>query len=107
MSYRAVAFRVKPVVIEALETNLAAEAAARVADISGVNSALSGEAAARVADISGVNSALSGEAAARSAADSVHNQALEILVGVSGALAVETAPASGVTFVYDGTLQTL
>lgn len=60
---------------------------------------------ARVGAAEGGLSSLEGRIAAEEAKTQAQDQALNVLVGSDGALDVETAPGSGVTFVYTGSFQ--
>jgi hypothetical protein len=59
----------------------------------------------RVEGVENALSPLEGRIAAEEEKTQAQDQALNVLVGSDGALDVETAPGSGVTFVYTGTYQ--
>lgn len=95
--------------ISGVNAAITAEEDARKADVYAINEALSGEAAARVSDISGVNVAIAELAASKADAAGLAAviQLGNVLCGDEGALAVDTYPGSGVTYVFNGTEQDL
>lgn len=93
--------------IAAADTALATKASAT--DLGALDARVVGAEAALLgkADQTAVDASLAAVAAAYDGPKEAAHQALLVLVGADGALAVNQQPGSANTFVYDGTVQTL